>query len=270
MSINRPKRRLVLRAGVPLVATGLLVLAGAGVASAHVTAHSPDVPARGGYANIVFRAPNEQPAATFGKLEVDFPAGTPLGAASVLPLPGWNYQVNMVHLAKPVKMTKETITDAVGSIVWTAQPGAEIKPGEFEEFTISAEGLPTNTGTLVMPAVQTYSNGVVVHWDENIVAGKPEPEHPAPVLTLAPAGATGTSAAGAAAPTTTGTDSGDEDTALWLGGIGVLLGALALGFSLGALVRSRREPRPPVIDEPDEADDDTDPADTPAGKGASV
>ncbi|MFD2414910.1 DUF1775 domain-containing protein [Amycolatopsis pigmentata] len=27
--------------------------------------------------------------------------------------------------------------------------------------------MPTNTGRLVMPAVQTYDNGDVVHWDQS-------------------------------------------------------------------------------------------------------
>jgi uncharacterized protein YcnI len=263
MSTNRPLRRYLLRAGVPVVATAGLLLAGAGVASAHVTAHSPDQLTQGGYAEIVFRAPNEQPAATFGRLEIDFPLNTPIGAADVRPLPGWNYQVNMTHLAKPVKMTKETITDAVRSIVWTAQPGAVIKPGEFQEFTISAEGLPTNTTNLVMPAVQTYSNGVVVHWNQNIVAGQPEPDHPAPTLTLLPAAAATPAASAAAAPT-----GGTDNTALWLGGIGLLLGALALGFGVGAFVRSGRggPGRPAVLDEPDEPVDSPDEAE----RGASV
>jgi hypothetical protein len=156
-------------------------------------------------------------------------------------VPGWTAQLNMVHLAKPVPMTKDTITDAVGSIVWTAQPGAEIAPGQFQEFTISVEGLPTNTTTMVMPAVQTYSNGVVVNWNQNTVAGQPEPDHPAPHLALA--SANGAAAAPAASSATSGTSGA---AALWLGGIGVLLGVVALGFAVGAFMRSNGKPRPAV------------------------
>jgi periplasmic copper chaperone A len=257
MSTNRLTVR---RAAVPVVTAGLLLLATAGAASAHVTAHSPDPLTQGGYAEIVFRAPDEQPAATFGKLEIDFPKNTPIGAADVKPLPGWSYQVNMVHLATPVKMAKETITDAVGSIVWTAQPGSEVKPGEFQEFTVSAEGLPTNTTNLVMPAVQTYGNGVVVDWNQVQAPGQAEPEHPAPHHILGPAGATAAAPTGSTGDTAAPAAPADDRTALWLGGIGVLLGGLALGLALGALLRSRRGPKPPITDEVD-----TDDVDEPTG-----
>jgi hypothetical protein len=132
----------------------------------------------------------------------------------------------MVTLAKPVKMSDQTVTTAVGSITWTAPPGGGIVPGQFQEFAITVEGLPDNTDQLVMPTVQTYDNGDVVNWNQPTVAGQAEPEHPAPNLTLADAAV--------AAPSTSDT------TARWLGGAGLLIAALALGFGLGAFVRSRR------------------------------
>lgn len=233
MSMNRRAGRLAARAGVTAVAVGVLTICGAGIASAHVTAHSPDSPAKGGDAEITFRVPDEDDTAGTVKLEVDFSTTSPIGGADVRPLPGWTARVNMVHLAKPVVMDRTTITDAVGSIVWTAQPGTRIEPGQFQEFTISVEGLPTNTDTMVMPAIQTYDNDKVVRWDQPIVPGGPEPEHPAPHLAL-------TAAADTAAPATASTADG---TARLLGGAGLIVAALALGFGLGAFVRSRR-PRP--------------------------
>jgi uncharacterized protein YcnI len=251
MSINRRATRLAARTGVTIAAIGVLTMGGAGIASAHVTAHSPDTLAKGGDAEITFRVPDEDDSAGTVKLEVDFSKTSPIGDADIKPVAGWTAKVNSVHLAKPVVMADTTITDAVGSIVWTAQPGTWINPGEFQEFTISVEGLPTNSGTMVMPAIQTYDTGRVVQWNQATVAGQPEPEHPAPHLSLADAGAdAGTAVVGSPGPA-----AGTDSTARWLGGAGLLVGALALGFGLGAFVRSRRpDPKAPADKkEPQEA-----------------
>jgi uncharacterized protein HemX len=80
----------------------------------------------------------------------------------------------------------------------------------------------------------------VVNWNQPTVAGKPEPEHPTPHLELAAAssddGAPAASNATTAAPPAAATSDG---TARWLGGAGLLVAALALGFGIGALVRGR-------------------------------
>ena len=55
--------KTIARTGALVTATGLFVLLGAGVASAHVSAHSPDNPAKGGDAEIVFRVPDEEDTA---------------------------------------------------------------------------------------------------------------------------------------------------------------------------------------------------------------
>jgi uncharacterized protein YcnI len=228
------------RAGVTLSAAGLLVLAGAGIASAHVSAHSPDQLVGGGDAEIVFRSPNESThAAPMTKLQVDFPLNTPVSNADVEPVPGWSAKVTMTHLAKPVTMAKDTVTDAVGSIVWTADPGsAGVADGQFQEFPISTEGLPTNTTELVFTATQTYADGEVVNWNQPTPPGGAEPDNPAPSLTLAAdTGATGSGAPGStAAPAASGSD----DTARWLGGIGIVLAAIGIGFGAGAFARGRR------------------------------
>ena len=225
------------RTGALVTATGLFVLLGAGVASAHVSAHSPDNPARGGDAEIVFRVPDEEDTANTVKVQVNFSTTSPLSNADIKPVPGWTAQENMVTLAKPVKMSDQTVTQAVGSIVWTANAGAGIVPGQFQEFSISVEGLPDNTDELVMPAVQTYDNGDVVNWNQPTVAGKPEPEHPSPHLTLA---AADTTDAATTTTTTTAAPGTSDSTARWLGGAGLIIAAIALGFGLGAFVRSRR------------------------------
>ena len=246
-------KRFIARAGVVTVAAGVAAVLGTGLASAHVTANViGETAAKGGYAKITFRVPNEDEAAGTVKLEVKFPADTPLSGARTKPMPGWTGQVNMVALDKPVEINKAEVKEAVSSVVWTAAPGTRIGPGEFQEFELSVGPLPDNTDELVMPAVQTYDSGKVVAWDQPMKDGEEEPEHPAPEIALAAAGEDdhhGTAAADTAADThdedaatetnAAAADSTD-DTARWLGGIGLVLGALGVGFGVGATVRSRR------------------------------
>lgn len=232
MSINRQ----FVRVGVTLMATGLLALAGAGIASAHVTANSPEQLAQGGDGEIVFRSPNEsQHESPMTKLQVNFPLSTPLSNANVEPVPGWRYQVNSTHLATPVKMANDTVTDAVASIVWTAEPGnSGIAPDGFQDFAIYTEGLPTNTTKLVFTATQTYADGEVLNWNQPTPPNGAEPDSPAPELAL--------SAAQQGNPASSSTM---DSAARWLGGIGIVLGAAGLGFGAGALWRGRRRPTGP-------------------------
>lgn len=224
------------RVAATVATTGVLVVAGAGVASAHVSAHSPDGPAKGGDAEIVFRVPDEDDTAHTVAVRVDFSTTSPLSNADIAPVPGWTARETMMTLPKPVRMDDEEVTTAVRSITWTATQGG-IAPGQFQEFAISVEGLPDNTDELVMPAVQTYDDGKVVDWNQATVAGRPEPEHPAPHLALAPAGTDG----GVAPPAdATPLAPVADGTARWLGGAGIVVAAAALGFALGAFVRGRR------------------------------
>lgn len=225
----------------------VLALTTAGVASAHVTAHS-DSTAQGSYAKITFRVPNEEAHATTTKLVVKLPTGSPLASVSYQPTPGWNAQATTTTLPEPVHQNDETVSRAVTRIVWTAQPGGGIAPGQFQEFAISAGPLPDNTSTLTLPATQYYDDGTVVHWNQR-QAGDQEPEHPAPTITLTAAGsgAHGAEAAAATAPsspeTSAALSSGVDSTARWLGGAGLVAGALGLGVAAGALLAGRARSR---------------------------
>ncbi|HWE88313.1 MAG TPA: YcnI family protein, partial [Pseudonocardiaceae bacterium] len=225
-------RRTLIRTTVAAGATGLLVLLGTGIASAHVTIVSPDQPTAGGDAQLVLRVPNEDDTASYSKVELDFPQNTPLSNASPATLPGWTATVNQVNLKTPVKMASDTVTQAVSSIVWTANPGAGIPANDFQTFSFWTEGLPTNTDKLIFTAVQTYSNGKVVTWNQPTPPGGPDPDSPAPELDFV-----STASATPAAPAST---SGSDSLARWLGGAGLVVGVLGLGFGLGALTRSRK------------------------------
>ncbi|SUA41018.1 Uncharacterised protein [Nocardia africana] len=72
-------------------------------------------------------------------------------------------------------------------------------------------------------------------------AGGDEPEHPAPSITPAAAGSDDDHAGMASGSDKSGSDESDsDDTARWLGGIGLVLGALGAALGLGSLIRSRR------------------------------
>jgi uncharacterized protein YcnI len=240
MSFSR--KPLVRRIAATVTTAGVLVLTSAGVASAHVTAISPDTLTKGGDAQFILRVPNEQDNASTVKLEVDFSLTSPLSNADLLPVPGWTGVVTMTHLAKPVKMTNYSVTDAVASIVWTGQPGTKINPGQFAEFSFRTEGLPTNTDELVMPTVQTYDNGDVTHWNQSTVSGKPEPDYPAPHVALGAADSDG-SGSGVTASATSTTSTSD-DTARLLGIVGIVVGVLGSGAAIGTFAMARRSNTP--------------------------
>jgi periplasmic copper chaperone A len=246
MTMYQPSR-LFARAAAMAGTAGLVALLGAGIASAHVTAQ-PGTAVKGSTGEIVFRVPDEDAHAGTVKLEMNLPLDHPIASVSTKPVPGWTAQATKVKLDKPIKTDDGTeVTDAVGTVTWTAQPGTRIEPGQFQEFPILASTMPDNTDKLVMSATQTYDNGQVVRWDQPPAApGAPEPEHPAPTVTLtanttAQAGMPGMGATASPASTRQATQpmTGQDNTARWLAGGAVGLGALGLGVAAGALLRVR-------------------------------
>jgi uncharacterized protein YcnI len=233
-------RRNALRAGTVAALAVTVAVIGAAPALAHVTAQ-PGTAQQGGYSVVALRVPTESDTAGTVKLQVTLPLDHPITSVRTTPRPGWTATMTKAPLNPPIQRSGRTITEAVSTVTWTADPGTRIAPGEFVDFPLSLGPLPTDTDRLVLPAVQTYDNGEVVAWDQPPAADGSEPERPAPSVTLTPAGdeaatapVTGTSAAG---PTAAG---GTDDTARWLGGAGLLVGALGLGVGAGAVLRTRR------------------------------
>ncbi|WP_225438409.1 YcnI family protein [Candidatus Frankia nodulisporulans] len=235
--LRRPWRRL---AAVG-IAAGVLALAVAAPASAHVTVHADD-PTRGtSDAVLAFRVPNERPNATTTRLEVAFPTATPLLGVLVAPHPGWTFAVTNTALKPPVKTDDGTITDAVSRVTWTANSPADAIPaGGYADFTVTAGQLP-DTPTLTFKALQTYSSGEIVRWIDEEQPGQPEPDDPAPVLTLTAASSAPASAASADDQQTTarGSASSSDTTARVLGGLGI---GLAVVFGAGGYLLGRRRP----------------------------
>lgn len=171
------------RLAVVATTAATLVVASAGLASAHVSVSSPDASA-GGYGKVTFRVPNESDTASTVKVRVQLPTRTPLASVSTMPVPGWTATLTKAPLNPPVKDDDgNTVTEAVSVVEFDAAPGGGIGPGQFQEFSLSGGPFPDAT-SLAFPVVQSYSDGSETAWIEPTVEGRPEPEHPAPVLTL--------------------------------------------------------------------------------------
>ncbi|MFJ7900386.1 YcnI family protein [Streptomyces sp. NPDC096198] len=215
-------------------------------AFAHVTVQPEGAAAKGGYAVVDFKVPNERDNASTTKLEVSFPADHPLASVMPQPLDGWKVDVTKSKLAKPLTMHGRQIDEAVTKVTWTAT-GKGIEPGYFQKFPLSVGQLPEDSDQLVFKALQTYSNNEVVRWIEPQKEGQEEPENPAPVLPLSAASEEGHhgSAAGDASDasdhedTASGSSSGTSDTtARILAVVGIVIGAG--GVAYGALAGRRR------------------------------
>lgn len=211
------------RALVTAGAAGGVLLLGAGVASAHVGVSAPGA-AQGGYTVLTFKVPTESDTAGTTKLTVTLPG---LKSARTEPMPGWTSQV-----------VKDPATQAATEVTWTADPGVAVGPGQFQQFLLSAGPLPSED-TVSFPTVQTYSDGKVVTWNQQPGPDGAEPDKPVPSLTLAEA-EEGDGSHGASTSTSAESDAAVDTTARWLGGAGLVLGALGAALGIGATVRSRR------------------------------
>jgi periplasmic copper chaperone A len=229
---------------VGLVALPLLATA----ASAHVAVSSADA-VRGGEAGLlVFRVPNESATAGTVKLTIDLPVDALLGFVDTQPLQGWTVTTTERKLGEPTRVGDFTLDKVTSSVTWTAAPGVRVGPDQFQLFQMLVGPLPDGP-TMTFSAVQYYSDGTVVHWNEPYPASGVEPENPTPVLDLPTDSGTGSKASpdAAAKPTVTvgaspvaqedDTRSTSDGTARLLGGAGLAVGAL--GLLVGGLGRRR-------------------------------
>ncbi|MFB7218212.1 YcnI family protein [Streptomyces sp. NPDC056227] len=235
-----------------VAASTVLILAG--TASAHVSVQPQGEAAKGGYATINFKVPNERDNASTTKLEVNFPTDHPLASVMPQPVPGWKIDVTRSKLAKPLDMHGQKINEAVSKVTWTAEGSKNdlgIRPGEFQQFPLSVGQLPEDADQLVFKAIQTYDNKDVVRWIEEQKDGAEEPESPAPVLKLTAAttdehGSTADDKSGAATAAeakdknteAASASSSSDTTARVLGVVGIVIGIAGVAF--GVLAGRRR------------------------------
>ncbi|WP_432026800.1 YcnI family copper-binding membrane protein [Streptomyces sp. 1222.5] len=240
-------RRTVSRVAAAAAVAATAVLTLSAPAFAHVTVQPEGTAAKGGYAVVDFKVPNERDDASTTKVEVNLPADHPIASVMPQPIPGWKIQVTRSKLDKPLTMHGEKIDEAVSKVTWTAD-GKGIEAGYFQKFPLSVGALPEDADQLVFKAVQTYSNKEVVRWIEVPEEGEDEPENPAPVLELSAATGDHHGTAGAedtaaktektAAAADSGSDGGSDTTARVLGVVGIVIGIA--GVAYGVLAGRRR------------------------------
>ncbi len=228
-----PVRLRTTRLGL-VAAAGLTLALVPSAAFAHVRV-VPEQTIAGGWTVLTFRVPNESATAATSSVSVDLPTDTPLLSVSTQPVPGWTATVTTDTLPTPVDVSGTEITEAPSTVTWTADPGAEVTDGQFQEFEISVGPLPEAGTQLVLPTHQTYTDGTVVDWDEVAQDGGAEPDHPAPELTTTSASSSDTSSSPDASSSP---GASSDSTARILGVAGLALGVVALVVAL--LGRRRR------------------------------
>jgi uncharacterized protein YcnI len=237
----------MLRAGAGVLAAAAIVLAGGAAAQAHVQVIADETAAGTEITKITFRVPTESDTANTTKVQVSLPADTPFAEVLAEPLPGWSATVTEGKLPKPVDLEGTTLTKAPLTVTWTADKGQGIKPGEFQEFAVSAGPIP-DAEELSFPVTQSYSDGTSVTWDQPQAPGAEEPENPLPSFTVTaaepedsastdPAPASSASPAAAASgtvalPKATDGASSSDPLARWLGAAGLLAGLAGLGAGI--------------------------------------
>jgi uncharacterized protein YcnI len=222
----RRTRRLVATGSLTLA---VLILAPLAEAEAHVTVHADTTTAGAESAELTFRVPTESAKASTVKVELKLPTAHPLADVLAQPIAGWSVQVTNGPLPAPVVIDGTTFTEAPVSVTWTVQtPSAAVKPGEYQDFSISGGPLP-DSGTVSFAAVQTYSDGSIVTWDQPQAPGQAEPEHPAPHFEITPVLAS--------TPAVTA-DSPDHATR-WLAAGALALSAVAVVISVVGVPRRR-------------------------------
>lgn len=230
MSSRRAARISALSAAVVV-----LFLAAPLAASAHVKI-TPNTAAAGDDIEVTFRVPNEEEKAGTVKVEIDLPTKTPFAGAEYQPVPGWTARIVEAKLPKPIRNDGVEVTEAPVKIIYTANPGVEIKVGQFQEFPVALDLTP-DVGSVEFPTIQTYSNGDVVKWDEPTPADGDEPDNPAPTLYINDDPPTDTESGVTIAATNNAAST--ASSALILGTAGLALGVIALVLGIFAFVRTR-------------------------------
>ena len=219
-----------------MLAAVVALLALAPAAVAHVTIQPEEAPA-GGFTRLDVRVPTERDDASTTKVEVQFPPG--FLSVSTEPVPGWNAEIAMRKLDKPVEQFGERVTEEVDRVTFTADGEANaIGPGQFRDFGLSV-GVPDGRpgSALRFPAVQTYSSGEVVRW-----IGPADSEEPAPQVELTAAEPEGGAAEQTAQQQPAGGED-DDDSSNTLAVIALIVGIAGLAAGVGALLMARRRTR---------------------------
>jgi len=220
--------------GVPVaIGAGLLLALAAPLsASAHVTI-DPGQAAAGSYTVVTVKVPNESETATTNRVELSLPTDTPFTSVRYVPVAGWTAELVKTTLPEPVTIGESTITEAVTSVIWTADAGSEIGDGQLQLFPLSLGPVP-DTGSVALAADQGYTDGTTVSWNEE----GDDAEHPAPVLYINDAPVADEHAAHDTTvetePDLAGPPASDDTIARVLGIAGLVVGAVGIVLAVTA------------------------------------
>jgi len=223
-----------MRAKVTIVVLSLFtfVFLWAGIASAHVTVSPSSLPQGTDDAILTFRVPNESATASVVGLRIQFPLDHPIVVLNPEAGSGWTVAVHSAHLPKPITTDDGTFTTTVSEIDWS---DGNIPVGQFGEFNVLAQGIPTGTSLLTFKAVQLYSDGTTVSWIQVPTKDAPDPAHPAPTLVLTAPSKGGVAAAASSTATTAEPSPGTTTGAVSGADNGLAVGALILAaFAVAA------------------------------------
>jgi uncharacterized protein YcnI len=205
--------RFLTKAATVAAAAGALLFI-SGTAEAHVRVQSP-MDVAGQPAALQFRVPSEKEVATTVRVDVALPAD--LTVTSVDPLDGWTAVTT--HPAR-----------AATHVTWTAQAGSVIQPNQTVVFGLQVGPLPAKP-SISFDALQTYSDGSLVDWNQPTIGATP-PQFPAPVVKVAGAPAAAApdevkpgvaTVQGSSTQATTAAESGAAMLPIVLGTAGVLV-----------------------------------------------
>lgn len=210
-----------------------MIVAGAGVAAAHVTV-SPGEAEAGSYAVLTFSVPHGCEGSATTEVAIQIPEQTP----TVTPTVNSNWDVNkvMVELDEPIIDSHgNELTERVDQVVYTARTPL---PDDLRDtFELSIRMPDTPGETLAFPTVQTCEEGEHA-WVQLAAEGEDtsELDEPAPLVTV-------TESAADDAESAASGDDGSSDTLAIVGlSAGLLAIVLAAGLGGTALARTRRRP----------------------------
>jgi uncharacterized protein len=154
--------------------------------------------------------------------------------ARVKDVPGWTSTVTMEPLPEPVvDAWRVERTARVGSVTWSATPGAAIVDDAFADFEVLAKVPVVEAGTVLSFPVEQRCSDQAISWDQPSAAGQPVPDRPAPALVV-------TGEGGGVVPGSPEVAEGDEAVAAEAddeeeGSAGAGLAWISLGVALAAL-----------------------------------
>jgi uncharacterized protein YcnI len=166
-----------MRKALLFIAAAAAALLAAGIAAAHVGTTPGQAPA--GQTSVVgFTVGHGCEGSPTRSVTIRIPAG--VTSAKPRSKPGWRISIKRGTLAQPVKdFEGNTVTKGVLEVTWRGT----LPDAWYDTFELRL-GMPNTPGkTLYFPTVQRCTKGVH-RWIQIPVAGKPEPEEPAPGVRL--------------------------------------------------------------------------------------